>query len=37
MSLIDIKISSIDDFLEKYQEIEANMPTMPMDRDVLLQ
>lgn len=36
-NIANVKISSIDEFLEKYQEIEANYPTFPVDKDRLLQ
>lgn len=33
----NIQISSIDEFLEKYQEIETNFPTFPVDSNTLRQ
>ncbi|WP_289748617.1 hypothetical protein [Helicobacter bilis] len=36
-NIANIQISSIDEFLEKYQEIEANFPTFPVDSNTLRQ
>lgn len=36
-NITQTQISSIDEFLEKYQEIEAKMPTFPMDSNTLRQ
>ena len=36
-NITNIQISSIDEFLEKYQEIETNFPTFPMDSNTLRQ
>ena len=36
-NITNIQISSVDEFLEKYQEIEANSPTFPIDSNTLRQ
>lgn len=36
-NIANIQISSIDEFLEKYTEIEANFPTFPVDSNTLRQ
>ena len=36
-NITQTQISSIDEFLEKYQEIESKMPTFPMDSNTLRQ
>ncbi len=36
-NIANVTISSIDEFLEKYTEIEANFPTFPMDSNTLRQ
>ena len=36
-NIANIQITSIDEFLEKYQEIEANFPTFPVDSNTLRQ
>ena len=36
-NITNIQISSVDEFLEKYQEIETNFPTFPIDSNTLRQ